>query len=267
MEEMKKPRARMRTMERVRIREIAENPYQPREEFDGNALNGLIQSIRENGLICPVTLRRTAEGGYMLIAGERRIRALKALGRNWVDAVILEADEAESRMFSLIENIQREQLNVFEEASGMREILRTSGMSQEALSRRLGRNPSTIANRLRLLKLPEDVRAVILRAGLTERHARALLKLDGDRDRQLALALYAEEKELTVKKLEALVDKEAEEKKHRKAHMKTVLRDRRMFINAVKETVKSLNEAGLPAVSRVEETEEEVNIIITLTKG
>lgn len=267
MEAVKNSQTRKRAMERVRIREIRDNPYQPRNGFDEDALNGLIQSIRENGLICPITLRRAPEGGYVLIAGERRLRALKALGRNWVDAMVLEADEAQSRMLSLIENLQREQLNIFEEAQSMREILRCTGMSQDALARALGKNPSTVANRLRLLKLPEEVKEILIRASLSERHARALLKLEGDRDRQVELALYAEEKELTVKRLEALVNSAAEEKKRKKACMKTVMRDRRMFVNAVKDTVRRLNEAGLPAVSRTEETEEEMRIVITLVKG
>ena len=266
MEAIKKGRMKPKALERVRIREIGENPYQPRNDFDEDALNGLIQSIRENGLISPLTVRRGENGGYILIAGERRLRALKALGKNWADAIVLEADEAESRMLSLIENIQREQLNVFEEAVSMKELLRSSGMSQEALSRKLGKNPSTIANRLRLLKLPEEVREIILRAGLSERHARSLLKLDGDKEKQTELALLAEEKELTVKKLEMLVDKEAEERKRKKALLKTVLRDRRMFLNAVMDTVKNLNEAGLKAESRVEEDEKLVAVIVTLTK-
>ena len=266
MESIKNGKFRPHVLERVRIRDIMDNPYQPRREFDEDALNGLIQSIRENGLICPVTLRKAEDGGYRLIAGERRLRALKALGKNWTDAVILEADETESRMISLVENIQREQLNVFEEAKSMREILRSTGISQEALARSIGKKPCTVANRLRLLKLPPEVRKIIVRAHLSERHARALLKLDGDAEKQTELALYAEEKELTVKKLELLVEKEAEEKKRKKALMKTALRDRRMFINAMNETVKNLNEAGLKAECRVEETEEAVEVIVTLAK-
>ena len=267
MEGIRREKARGHVLERVRIREIQDNPYQPRMEFDETALNGLISSIRENGLITPVTVRRDpAAGGYILIAGERRIRALRALGRNWTDAYILEADEIESRAISLIENIQREQLNVFEEAEGMKELLRASGITQEALSRKLGRNPSTVANRLRLLKLPMDVRKVILEGNLTERHARALLKIGDDSETQYALALKAAQKGLTVKKLEALVEKEKEKMILRKKKLKTILRDKRMFINAVKDTVKRLMDAGLPIESRVDETDEEVSVIVTYLK-
>ena len=267
MEGIRREKARGHVLERVRIREIQDNPYQPRMEFDETALNGLISSIRENGLITPVTVRRDpAAGGYILIAGERRIRALRALGRNWTDAYILEADEIESRTISLIENIQREQLNVFEEAEGMKELLRASGITQEALSRKLGRNPSTVANRLRLLKLPMDVRKVILEGNLTERHARALLKIGDDSETQYTLALKAAQKGLTVKKLEALVEKEKEKMILRKKKLKTILRDKRMFINAVKDTVKRLMDAGLPIESRVDETDEEVSVIVTYLK-
>ncbi|MBR3929037.1 MAG: ParB/RepB/Spo0J family partition protein [Clostridia bacterium] len=266
MEGIRREKARGHVLERVRIREIRDNPYQPRTEFDEASLNGLIASIRENGMITPVTVRRDPAGGYILIAGERRIRALKALGRNWADAIILEADEIESRAISLIENIQREQLNVFEEAEGMKELLRASGITQEALSRKLGKNPSTIANRLRLLKLPMDVRKVILEGNLTERHARALLKIGDDPEAQYALAEKAADKGLTVKKLEALVEREKEKMILKKKKLKTILRDKRMFINAVKDTVKRLTEAGLSIESRVDETDEEVSVIVTYLK-
>lgn len=266
MEGIRREKTGGRRMERVRIREIRDNPYQPRREFDEQAHNGLVASISENGLICPVTVRRAKDGGYILIAGERRIRALKALGRNWTDAVILDADEIESRQLSLIENIQREQLNVFEEAQSMREILRASGITQEALARKIGKNPSTIANRLRLLRLDGDVRRVIVEGGLTERHARALLKIEGAPEMQLALAEKAASGKLTVKKLEALVEKEKEDMIYRKKKMKTILRDKRMFINAVRDVVKKLMETGLSVESRVEETDEEVSVIVTYLK-
>lgn len=266
MEGIRREKARGHALVRVRIRDIMENPYQPRTEFDETALNGLIVSIRENGLITPVTVRKNQAGGYVLIAGERRIRALRALGRSWTDAVVLEADDIESRTITLIENIQREQLNVFEEAEGMKELLRASGITQEALSRKLGKNPSTIANRLRLLRLPMDVRKVILNGNLTERHARALLKLTDDPEAQFALAQKAADKALTVKKLEALVEKEKEKMLLRKKKMKMILRDKRMFINAVKETVRKLMESGLLVESRVEETDEEVSVIVTYLK-
>ncbi len=266
MEGIRREKARGHELQRIRIREIQDNPYQPRTEFDEGALNGLISSIRENGLITPVTVRRNPSGGYILIAGERRIRALNALGRNWADAVILEADEIESRTISLIENIQREQLNVFEEAEGMKELLRASGITQEALSRKLGKNPSTIANRLRLLRLPADVRKVILEGNLTERHARALLKVEDDPEAQFRLAQRAADKSLTVKKLEALVEKEKESMILRKKKMKTILRDKRMFVNAVKDTVKKLTQAGLDVQFRVLETEEDVSVMVTYAK-
>lgn len=266
MDAIRREKVKMKKFERVKIREIGMNPYQPRTEFDEDALNGLIASIRENGLICPVTLRRDPKGGYILIAGERRIRALKALGRNWTDAVVLDADEVESRAISLIENIQREQLNVFEEAEGMRELLRASGITQDALSRKLGKSPSAIANRLRLLKLPDDVRKVIVESGLTERHARALLKLEGESDVQVSLAKKAAEKGMTVKKLEELVEREKEKIIYTKKRMKTVMRDQRMFINAVRDTVRKLMETGLNVESYVEETDERVTVTVTYLK-
>ena len=143
-----------RAMVRVKLREIRNNPYQPREAFDEKAIEGLAQSIRENGLISPLALRRAPGGGYFLVAGERRLRALKLLGKSFADAVILDAGEEESRVLSLIENVQREDLSFFEEARALREILKSTGMTQDALARRVGSSPSAVANRLRLLRLP-----------------------------------------------------------------------------------------------------------------
>jgi len=266
MEGIKRARRAERSLARVRIREIQFNPYQPRTAFDERAIEELAQSIQENGLISPVTVKRAGENGYVLIAGERRLRALKKLGRNWVDAIIMEADEAEMRVLSLIENIQREQLNFFEEARAMRELLRSTGATQEALSRKLGRNPSTIANRLRLLRLSEPVREVILSKGLTERHARALLRLEGEADRQLQLAECAAEKELNVRQLEALVDEAMKNTEKPKRQMKAFFRDQRMYVNAIRDAVKQICKSGAQAKMRVEETEGEIQVIVSLPK-
>lgn len=183
MERRLKPSAKV--LSRVRVAEIRANPYQPRALFDEESIRALARSIEENGLLSPLLLRRSAGDGYTLIAGERRLRALRVLGRSWVDAIVMEADEADMRALSLIENIQREQLTFLEEAQAMRELLRETGMTQDALARRLGRSPSSVANLLRLLRLPEAVRRAVGEEKLTERHARALLKLDGDEKAQL----------------------------------------------------------------------------------
>lgn len=255
-----------RALERVRIKEIRLNPYQPRTSFDEAGIAGLAQSIRECGLISPLALRRAPEGGYLLVAGERRLRALSLLGRSWADAIIIEADEAESRAISLIENIQREELNFFEEAQAMRELIRFTGITQDALAKKLGRNPSTVANRLRLLKLPEAVRDVILSARLSERHARALLILDGDTQAQLRIADAAARKGLNVKQLESMIEGARAQKQAARPRVKTVLRDKRMFVNAVADTVKRLVQSGVRASYRVEEDDKTVSVIVSIPK-
>ncbi|MBQ3079177.1 MAG: ParB/RepB/Spo0J family partition protein [Clostridia bacterium] len=261
-----KVRRAERSMIRLRIRDIRDNPCQPRTVFDEEAIHELAESIRENGLISPVTVGRHPDGAYFLIAGERRIRALKTLGKSWVDAVVMEADEAESRALSLIENIQRQQLGFFEEANAMKELLRSSGMTQEALSKKLGKNPSTIANRLRLLRLPDEVQKEITKGKLTERHARSLLRLNGMTDKQLELAGLSVRKELNVKQLEQLVEKALSDNKKAKRQVKSIIRDGRMYVNAIQNAVKKLNETGANASCRVEETEKAVSVIVLIPK-
>lgn len=255
-----------RMLMRIRIRDIKENPYQPRMAFDEEAVRQLSESIRENGLISPITVRRTQEGGFFLIAGERRLRAIKLLGKGWVDAFVMEADEIQSRTLSLIENIQREQLDFFEEALAIRELIRTSGITQDALSKKLGKNPSTIANRLRLLRLPDAVRAEVARYKLTERHARALLRLNGMEEKQRELARLSGEKELTVKQLEGLVAKALEDDKKEKRQIKSMIRDGRIYVNAIRNAVKRLNETGAGASLSVEESEAYVSVIVMIPK-
>ena len=255
-----------RAMVRVKLREIRNNPYQPREAFDEKAIEGLAQSIRENGLISPLALRRAPGGGYFLVAGERRLRALKLLGKSFADAVILDAGEEESRVLSLIENVQREDLSFFEEARALREILKSTGMTQDALARRVGSSPSAVANRLRLLRLPAEAQSVIVEGKLTERHARALLALDGNPPAQLALAREAAEKGLNVRQTE----KRAEEIQKTKAapgrQVKTFFRDQRMAMNAVRDTVRKLTQTGVNAKLSVEEDEREFRAIVAFPK-
>ena len=266
MENLIKPRKTEKALVRVRIRDIKANPYQPRTIFDETAIDQLALSIKENGLISPLTLRRLDGGGYALIAGERRLRALKKLGKNWADAVVMEADEAESRAMSLIENIQRENLTFFEEARAVRDLLRATGQTQDAVARKLGHSPSFVANRLRLLRLPDDVQKIIMEGSLSERHARALLVLENALDKLRMAAEEAAKKGLNVKQTEALVAAYQKEMERPKRKLKTVIRDQRMFVNAIKDTVKRLTDSGVSVNYRVEEDDDAVNVIVSLPK-
>ena len=169
-----------RQLERIPLRAISANPNQMRARFDPESIDALADSIRRYGLLSPLIVRRTPEQGYELIAGERRLRALRQLGAVSADAIVLNAADRDSALIALVENLQRVDLNFFEEAEGYLTAIRQYGLMQEDLARRIGRNPSTVANRLRLLRLGPAVRREILQAGLSERHARALLKLDSE---------------------------------------------------------------------------------------
>ena len=267
MESLRRSFKSDRQLVRVRLKEIRLNPYQPRSAFDDAAIEGLAESIRENGLISPIILRRLPQGGFGLIAGERRLRALRLLGAGWTDAVVMEADEAETRALSLIENIQRENLSFFEEARAVRELLRATGQTQDAVARRLGRSPSFVANRLRILRLPDEVQAEIRAGALSERHARALLALNSAPEAQLTAAREAARRSLNVRETEALVKKLMSPKPAPGARRKTVIRDQRIFVNAFKDTVKRLSESGVNVLYRVEENDDALNVIVTLPKA
>lgn len=257
------PRAQ-RQLERIPLRAISANPNQMRAHFDPQAIDELADSIRRYGLLSPLIVRRTGEQGYELIAGERRLRALRQLGAVSADAIVLHAADRDSALIALVENLQRVDLNFFEEAEGYLTAIRQYGMMQEELARRIGRNPSTVANRLRLLRLGPAVRREILKTGLTERHARALLKLDSEL-MQLKAVQEIADKGLNVAKSEALIaDMIAEKPAPPRPNIRLFLRSRKLFVNTVMDTVKQLNSAGLHCVSRVEETPERIDIILSL---
>ena len=253
-----------RQLERIPLRAISANPNQMRARFDPESIDALADSIRRYGLLSPLIVRRTAEQGYELIAGERRLRALRQLGAVSADAIVLNAADRDSALIALVENLQRVDLNFFEEAEGYLTAIRQYGLMQEELARRIGRSPSTVANRLRLLRLGPAVRREILQAGLSERHARALLKLDSEL-MQLKAVQEIAEKGLSVARSEALIaDMIAEKPAPPRPNVRLLLRSRKLFVNTVMDTVKQLNSAGLHCVSRVEETPERIDIILSL---
>ena len=159
---------------------VEPNPYQPRLEFDDEALMDLAQSIRENGLIQPITVREM-DGRYQIIAGERRFRALKLNGAVDVPVLIMDANEVQMAEMALVENIQRENLSAIEEAKSYVEIMKYSGLNQSQLALRVGKSQSSIANKIRLLNLDEDVQEAVSTKKISERHARALIGLDEEK--------------------------------------------------------------------------------------
>ena len=175
---------------RLRTSEIRPNPRQPRRMFDEGALRELAASIRRHGILQPLTVRRR-NGVWELVAGERRLRAARLAGLETVPCIEAEVDDRESALLALVENLQRQDLHYFEEAAAIAAYLRQSGSTQEEAAAQLGRSPSAVANKLRLLRLSQPCQALLLEKGLTERHARALLRLEDDEERLAAAKVIA----------------------------------------------------------------------------
>ena len=256
-----------RAVVRLPLRSISPSPYQPRQIFSEASIGELAESIRQHGLLSPLLVRRISPEKYELIAGERRLRALELLGRSHADALILSAYDADCALLALIENLQREQLHYLDEAEAFRHILTTHSITQEALARSLSISASALANRLRLLKLPQNVRSVLRSSRLSERHARALLRLT-DAAQQLRLATDAAEHPVSVSQLERRVDQLLRNAEDRPAQqIRSVIRDNRIVVNAVLDTVKELRSLGVRADSRVEELEDGVQVVVTIHKS
>lgn len=238
--------------------EIRPNPYQPRREFSQEQLEELAASIREHGVLHPIVVRRK-DGAYELVAGERRWRACRLLGWERIPAIVREMSDAEAAAVGLIENLQREGLNFFEEAEGYRRLMEEFGLTQEELARWLGKSQSAVANKLRLLRFEGPVRERISREMLSERHARALLRLERTEDQLEALEIVVA-KQLNVRETELLVEKllkgrkEGETKRARRQRMKGVYKDYRLLRNSVKKLVDQMEADGVPV--EFEEIEE-----------
>ena len=249
-------------MVRVELSRLLSSPQAARREVSEADVRALAASIAEHGLLCPLLVRR-AGAGYALVAGARRLRALRLLGWESAPCLLAAADDLESRLMALVENIQRQELHYLDEAEACRAILREHGLTQEELARRLGRSPSALANRLRLLKLPEEVRAALRESpALGERHARALLKLP-DAGLQFDAVRRAAREKMGVRALEALVERLAQPKPPR-GRVRRVFRDGRMFVNAVLNTVRELNALGVPAATQVRRLPGRIEITVTL---
>ena len=249
---------------RIDIDRIAPSPFQPRRETDAGAIEQLADSIRRFGLLSPLLVRRAVGGGYELVAGERRLRAMQLLGWTHADAIVTAARDRDSAIIGLIENLQREDLHFLDEAEACRRILREQGLNQEELAAALGKSPSALANLLRLLRLSRPVQCLIRESGLTERHARALLRANGDTE-QLRQAQLAAQNKLSVRELEAQIEQKRQEKKpSRPSPAAGLIRDSRLVINALKDTVRQLKRIGVPASSRVEPHGDYYDVIVTI---
>ncbi|MBR2080861.1 MAG: ParB/RepB/Spo0J family partition protein [Oscillospiraceae bacterium] len=245
------------------VTSIRPNPAQPRTQFDSEALRELAQSIRCFGVLQPLSVRRT-EDGWELVAGERRLRAARMAGLGEVPCIVLRVDEQDSGLLALIENLQRQDLDYIEQAEGLARLMRQYGMSQEQAARRIGKSQSAVANKLRILKHPPEVLDALRETGLSERHARALLRLEAPQDR-LRLLFRAARECWPVARLEQAVDAELTPKR-RPLFQGVRLRDTRLLLNALEHSLKTARMAGLSARCRREETEREIVLTIRVPK-
>lgn len=244
--------------------QIIPNPNQPRKRFDYDELEGLAQSIRQNGILQPITVRQLDDGRFELISGERRLRAARLVGLSKIPSIVTEIDNKNSAIFSLIENLQRQDLDFFEEAEAIDRLLSEYGMSREELAAKLGKARSTLSNKLRLLQLPEDMRYRLTRAGLTERHARALLQLEDDDRRTRALGIMID-RHLTVAESERLIEQMLSKEGKTRNNFRGI-RDVRVFINTLNHAVDTIRRAGVDADAAKSETPEYIEYIVRIPK-
>ena len=245
---------------------IVKNPNQPRRVFDEQGLRELSESIARYGVITPLTVRRVG-GGYELIAGERRLRASIMAGLEAVPCYLVQAEEVDSSLMALVENLQRRDLDFFEEAQGLRRLTELYGMTQEQAAQRVGKSQSAVANKLRLLRLSAETVCYIRESGLTERHARALLRLTND-SAQLAAAKYIVSRGLNVEQAEIYIDKlMALHPTTPMARRKGFVRDIRLFLNTVDRAVTAMQTAGVGVCVDKQDLDDEVVLTIHLPRG
>lgn len=245
---------------------IRPNPQQPRRSFDEEGLAELAASIRSCGILQPLTVRRAGEG-YELVAGERRLRAARIAGLREVPCLVAQVGEEDSALLALMENLQRRDLDCWEEAQAIARLISRYGLSQEEAARRLGRAQPTVANKLRLLRLPEDVRALLRENGLTERHARALLRLQ-DPEVQRRAAGDMVRRGMNVAQAEAYVEKllQSAQVTPPRGRSTYIIKDVRLFLNSVDRGLHLMRQAGVDAGWDRQDTDRGILLTIRIPK-
>ena len=245
---------------------IRPNPQQPRRSFDEEGLAELAASIRSCGILQPLTVRRAGDG-YELVAGERRLRAARIAGLREVPCLVAQVREEDSALLALMENLQRRDLDCWEEAQAIARLISRYGLSQEEAARRLGRAQPTVANKLRLLRLPEDVRALLRENGLTERHARALLRLQ-DPEVQRRAAGDMVRRGMNVAQAEAYVEKllQSDQVTPPRGRSTYIIKDVRLFLNSVDRGLHLMRQAGVDAGWNRQDTDREILLTIRIPK-
>ena len=243
---------------RIKLNKIIPNKNQPRLDFYDDSIKGLEESIKQNGLLQPVTVRKNGDK-YELIAGERRYRASLLNGASDIEAIIMESSDEESAKLALIENLQREDLNAIEQAMAMRRIMSSEGLTQNELAKRLGYRQSTVANKLRLLKLPEYIKQAISHGTITERHARALLNVPEDKLEEVYLTIT--NRQYNVSKTEEYIRELTQTH-----HSKGVSNNLKIGVNTIKEAYELCKKSGIDADLKVTEYDDNVKIVIRMKK-
>ena len=253
----------------IPIEFIKPNPYQPRKNFNKKSLEELSQSIKTYGLIQPVSVRQLGEGSYELVAGERRLRASEIAELEEIPAIIVEYRDQDSAMIALIENLQREDLSFIEEAEGYYNLVRDHGFTQQELAEKMGKSQSTIANKLRILKLSDDIKKSLVDNELTERHARALLRLPDDELRKKVLDRVIKD-DLTVKETEKLIenildDLTKEEEEEVGQNIKGLI-NFKIYLNTLKNAYNAIKESGVEAKYREKDMGDHIEVVVQIPK-
>lgn len=256
------------------IDEIVPNRFQPRTIFDDEKIEELSRTIHTHGVIQPIVVRKTSENQYEIIAGERRYRAMKKLQWTEVPAIVRNLTDKETASIALIENLQREELTAIEEAVAYQKLLELHELTQEALAQRLGKGQSTVANKLRLLRLPDEVQQAILQRKISERHARALIAIK-DQPLQLEILQQTVDNDWNVRQLEEQIQAilhpvtdEQEESVPKKARpkRKAISKDVRIALNTIKQSLTMVTKSGITVNTEEEDTEEYYQITVKIPK-
>lgn len=240
-------------------RSIRPNPAQPRKIFDHDALAELAESIRRHGILQPLSVRRVGTA-YELIAGERRLRAAQLAALNEIPCIVMNMDDKESGMAAMIENLQRQDLDFIEEAWGISSLMQNWAMSQDQVAKLLGKSQSAVANKLRILRHSSRVLTAIREAGLTERHARALLKLEGEDEKLSAIAVIARQG-MSVARAEQYIESLMTQRQNKQPRANVGA-----FLNSLTQSLARIQSSGIPAVSERRETEDRIVLTITIPK-
>lgn len=259
----------MDTISYISVENIYSNTYQPRKYFNEEALEELAQSIKTYGIIQPISVRKSKDDKYELVAGERRLKAAKLAGLKEVPAIVVNITDKESAAIALLENLQREDLNYMEEAEAYFNLIKEHNYTQEKLAESIGKKQSTIANKLRLLKLGDRVRKILLENNLTERHARALLKLP-DETMQMEILKLIIDRGLNVKGTEELIKRKLEKMDKEannigddgKKRIKGVFSPK-IYINTIKQV---FDKYGINAKYRSKEVGENIEVTVVISK-